>query len=218
MGTRSFPYAGELNIVSDANDHSTLLVNVYRKRSFKRNALLGRLTDTIGGVLGKLKDGGTKILCITCSTDPNSSIKVLEDALRSPNGSKLSGITIKFALTAEPRGDGNADECRAPDTVTRATAVDPLSSTPAAVGLLSSAIDTGTNVITEVQTFETTWGVLLQRMELFNKIVDGFAQVFDVQCLDSLTIRMPYRFTRIRRWLGPLYQLRTGSVCCSTSV
>ena len=188
MGTRSFPYAGELNIVSDANDHSTLLVNVYRKRSFKRNALVGRLTDTIGGVLGKLKDGGTKILCITCPTDPNSLIKVLEDDLRSLNGSKLSGITIKFALTAEPRGDGSADECQATNAVPRATAVDPLSSTPAAVGLLSLVADTGTNVMTEVQTFETTWGVLLQRMELFNKIVDGFAQVFDVQCLAPFTV------------------------------
>jgi hypothetical protein len=117
-------------------------------------------------------------------------IKVLEDTLRknTPDGSDLSGITIKFALAAEPRGDIDADERQATDAVTRATEVNPLSSTPATVGLLSSAVDTGTNIATELQTFETTWGVLLKRMELFNKIVDGVAQVCGVHCLDSLTV------------------------------
>ena len=194
MGTYTFPYARELNIdiVSDADDRSVLLVNVYQKHHFKKDALVGRLTDTIGVVLGNLKDGGTQILCITRSTDASSAIKVLEDTLHvgkdTPDGSDLSGMTIKFALTAEPRGDVNADERQATDAVTRVTGVNPLSSTPAAVGLLSSAVDTGTNVVTEVQTFESTWGVLLQRMELFNKIVDGIAQVFGDRCLDSLTV------------------------------
>ena len=126
---------------------------------------------------------------MTCSTDASSAITVLEDTLLvGKNGSDLSGITIKFALAAESLGDANADERQATHAVTRATGVNPLSSTPAAVGLLSSAVDTGTNVVTELQTFETTWGVLLRRMELFNKIVDGIAQVFDVQCLDSLMV------------------------------
>ena len=192
MGTRYFPYARELNIVSDADDHSVLIVNVYQKRRVKKDALVGRLADTIGGVLGKSKNGGMKILCITCSTDANSAIKVLEDTLHvgkdTPDGSDLSGMTIKFALTAEPRGDVNADERQATDAVTRVTTVNPLNSTPAAVGLLSSAVDTGTNVVTELQTFETTWGVLLQKMELFNKIVDGIAQVFGTHRLASLTV------------------------------
>ena len=120
------------------------------------------------------------LLCVAWSTDTNSPIKVLEDTLRTSDGSDLSGVRIKFALAAEPRGDINADKHQATDAVIRATAVNPLNSTPAAVGLLSSAVDTGTNVLTKVQTFETTWGVLLQRMELFNKIVDGIAQVFGV--------------------------------------
>ena len=194
MGTYTFPYARELNIdiVSDADDRSVLLVNVYQKHHFKKDALVGRLTDTIGVVLGKLKDGGTRILCMRCSTDASSGITVLEDTLlvgkNTTDRSDLSGITIKFALAAEPRGGANADERQATDAVTRATGVNPLSSTPAAVGLLSSAVDTGTNVVTELQTFETTWGVLLQRMELFNKVVDGIAQVFGVQYLDSLTV------------------------------
>jgi hypothetical protein len=192
VGTSPFPYARELNvnIVSDADDRSVLLVNVYQKHHLKKDALVGRLTDTIGGVLGNLKDGGTQILCTTCSTDASYAIKVLEDTLRknTPDGSDLPGITIKFALAAEPRGDTDADERQATDAVTRATEINPLSSTPAAIGLLSSAVDTGTNVVTELQTFETTWGVLLQRMKLFNKIVDGIAQVFGVQCLDSLSV------------------------------
>ena len=128
---------------------------------------------------------------MTCSTDASSAIAVLEETLlvgKNTDRSDLSGITIKFALAAEPRGNTNADERQATDAVTRVTGVNPLSSTPAAVGLLSSAVDTGTNVVTELQTFETTWSVLLQRMELFSKIVDGIAQVFGVQCLDSLTV------------------------------
>ena len=119
-------------------------------------------------------------------------MKVLEDTLHvgkdTPDGSDLSGITIKFALVAEPRGDVSADERQATDAVTRATAVNPLNFTPAAAGFLSSTVDTGTNVLTEVQTFETTWGVLMQRMELFNKIVYGIAKVFNDQCLDTLMV------------------------------
>ena len=112
---------------------------------------------------------------------------MLEDTLHSRDGSDLSGITIKFALAAEPREDVNVDERQATDAVTRAaTAVNPLSSTPAAVGLFSSTVDAGTNVMNKVQTFETTWDVLLQRMELFIKVVDGIAQVLGAQCLDSL--------------------------------
>ena len=189
MGTRSFPFARELNIVSDANDSSILLVNVHQKHRVKKDTLVGTFTCTIGEVLGKLKHGGMKILCITWSTHPNFAIKVLEDTLHTPDGSDLSGITIKFALAAVPREDVNADERQATDAITRAaTAVNPLSSTPAAVGLFSSTVDAGTNVMNKVQTFETTWDVLLQRMELFIKVVDGIAQVLGAQCLDSLMV------------------------------
>jgi hypothetical protein len=186
VGTRSFPYARELNIVSDADDLSAVLVNVYQKHCVKKDVLVGRLTGTIGGVLGKLKDGGTKILYFTCSTHASSAIKVLEDTLH--DGSDMSGMTIQFMLAAEPRRDVNADERQVTDAVTRATAVNPLSSTPAAAGLLSSAVDTCTNIVTEVQTFETTWSVLLQRIELFNETVDGIAQVFGAQCLKPLAV------------------------------
>ncbi|KAG8219236.1 hypothetical protein J3R82DRAFT_74 [Butyriboletus roseoflavus] len=150
------------DIVSDGDDRSVLLAKVYQKSHIGKDKLVGSLTDTIGGVLAKLKDG------------------VLEETLRkdSPDGSVVSGITIKFAFASEPRRDANADQRQATDAVTRATeVVGTLGPTPAVVGLLSSAVDAGTNVVTEVQTFETTWGVLLQRMELFNKIVTDIAQI-----------------------------------------
>jgi len=110
---------------------------------------------------------------------------VLEYTFRNiaPDGADLPGPTIKFALAAKPRADIDADERQATDAVVRATeAVNPFSSTPA-IEVLTSAVDASTNVVTEVQTFETTWGVLLQRMELFNKIVTDIAQVFRL-CLD----------------------------------
>ena len=177
-----------MNIVSDADILSVLLVNVYQKHRVDKNALVGRLACTISEVLGKLKNGGRKILCTIRYTDPNSAIKVLEDTLHTPDGSGRSGITIKFALAAEPHGDVNADERQAADAVARATAVNSLDSTPAAVGLLSWVVDNSTIFMTKAQRFETTWGILLQRMELFIKIVDGIAQVLDAQCLDSFMV------------------------------
>ena len=91
-----------------------------------------------------------------------------------------SGITIKFALTAEMRGDIGADELQATDAVNRAAEmVSALGPTPQIIGLADSAINAGT----ELQTFENTWGVLLQRMALFNKIVTGIAEVFGIQRL-----------------------------------
>jgi len=118
-------------------------------------------------------------------TDAISAIKVLEYTFRDTSDkSDLPGLTIEFAMAAEPHADIGADERQATDAVVRAIeAVNPLSSTPA-IELLTSAVDASTNVITEVQTFETTWGVLLQRVELFNRIVTDIAKVFHAQCLD----------------------------------
>ena len=107
---------------------------------------------------------------------------MFEDNLRkdTSDGSDLSGITVKFVLAAELRADANADERQAADAVAAAAAaVNSLSLTPPAVDLLGSAVDTSTHVVTEVKTFDTTWGVLLHKMELFNNIVAGIAEVFD---------------------------------------
>lgn len=105
---------------------------------------------------------------------------MLEDTLGKDDGSDLSRITIKFALAAQSHGDVNADDHQATDAVAAATgAFNPFSSNTTAVDLSDLAVGLGTKVATEIQTFETTWGVLLQRMELFNKIVAGVAEVFD---------------------------------------
>jgi len=113
---------------------------------------------------------------------------VFEDTLSkdTSDGADLSGITIKFALVAEQRGNATADERQAADAVAAVTtAVVPLSSNLAAIDFLSSAVDTGTNVMPQVQTFETTWSVLMQRIELFNNIVADIAQVLHAQRLHS---------------------------------
>ena len=60
MGTCPWFHGRQLNIISDVDDHSILLVKVYQKHHIGKDGLVGSITDTIGGVLEKLKDGGTK--------------------------------------------------------------------------------------------------------------------------------------------------------------
>ena len=140
------------------------------------------LADTIGGILGRSRNGGKKIFHMVYSTDAISFIKVLEVPLPKDTPDEqadFSGITIKFALTAEIRRNVGADELQATDAVDRATEmVNVLGPTPQIVGLVDSATNTSTNVAAGLQTFENTWGVLLQRMALFNKIVGGIAEAF----------------------------------------
>ena len=107
-----------------------------------------------------------------------------------------SGITIKFTLVVEAREDVNANELQATDAVNRATeAISALRPTPQIVGQVDSAIGTGTQVATELQTFENTWNVLLQRMALFNEIVAGVAEVSRIRylapCLSECRIDSP---------------------------
>ncbi|KAF8548063.1 hypothetical protein OG21DRAFT_1607113 [Imleria badia] len=159
----------EAPLCFDGDDRSVLLVQVYQKHHVGRNELVGRLSDTIGEILGKLKNG---VLEATLDKD-------------TPDESDRLRIAIKFALAAEElRGDVNADERQATDAVTRATeTVSALGSTPAVVDRLNSAVDTGNKVANEVQAFQT----LLKRMELFNTIVTDIAQVFGtVSSLHSL--------------------------------
>ena len=118
--------------------------------------------------------------------------------------SDFLGITIKFAFATEPHGQGSGEGQSADAVTTAAGAVDPLSSTPVAVGLIGSAVDTGTkvsNVVAKAQkvhTMETTWGVLLQRLERFNEVVTRLAEVFGFPSLSIHMVCMPHRFTRMR--------------------
>jgi hypothetical protein len=73
----------------------------------------------------------------------------------------------------------DADKRQAKQVVTDATrAIDPLGSTPAAAAVLSSVVDVGSKVVSGVEAFNNTWGTMLKRIELFNKIVASIAEVF----------------------------------------
>lgn len=85
------------------------------------------------------------------------------------------------------RGEIGADELQATDAVTRATEmVSVLRPTPQIAG--PEDLATYTNVVTELQTFENTWGVLLQRMDSFNRIVAGIAEVSCCSASRSITV------------------------------
>ena len=95
-----------------------------------------------------------------------------------------SGTMIKFTLAVEARGDDNANEVQATDAINWATEdITALCPTPQTVGQVDSAIGTGTKVATELETFENAWDVLLNRMDLFNRIVAGIAEVSRIQRL-----------------------------------
>ena len=126
---------------------------------------------------------------VECSADAIAVITVFEEDLGgSTSGwSGLSGMTLKFTFTAESPERGNANELQAANAVAQATeGVNVVGPIPSPVDLMSLAVDTISNVVTDVQTFDNTWGVLLDRMELFNKIVTDIAQVLDIRCLVSL--------------------------------
>ena len=122
-----------------------------------------------------------------------SARPVFEERLRkdTSNGSDLSGFTIKFTFAAQPPEGVNAVQLQAAAAVNQVVeGIGILGSTPAAVDLLALAAGTGTTVVTEVQTFETTWGVLVKRLELFNKIVTNIATVIGFHSLPSLAHRV----------------------------
>ena len=76
MGTYALLYAIELTLASDGDESSTFLATVYVKNPLKKqDGAVGSITDTIGGILAKAKNGGTRILCMTmpCFTDTISS-------------------------------------------------------------------------------------------------------------------------------------------------
>ena len=198
----------EPNVVSDGDDRSILLVQVHQKHRFGKNELVASFSVTIGGILGRLKDGGTISLQLACSADAIVMVKVLE-AIIGPDpsdGSDLSGSTIKFALAAEPRVDVNSDECQAVEAVTMASEMAATLSAPAVVEASSLAIDTATKVVIELQTFETTWDILLRRVEFFNKIVADVAQVVRLHCLrrpcSQRDVDSPVRVAGLVRYIG----------------
>ena len=76
MGIYATLYNFELTLVSDGDDRTVFLATVYKKYDFPvpfkpSEVVVGSLRDTIGGILAKSNNGGTKKLCMemSCFTD-----------------------------------------------------------------------------------------------------------------------------------------------------
>jgi hypothetical protein len=104
----------------------------------------------------------------------------LANSIVTSNVSDLSGITIKFVVASAPRDAPNAEEfqAQAVHAITEATEDINALATPATVGLLGSAVNAESQVLNTVNMFDNVWGGLLERIELFNTIVAGIAEVF----------------------------------------
>ena len=60
MSTNPLLSTQELKPFSDAEDTLPFIVKVYQKHRAKEDKVVATLSDTIGGVIGRLKDSGTK--------------------------------------------------------------------------------------------------------------------------------------------------------------
>ena len=100
--------------------------------------------------------------------------------------SDLSELSIKFVLAADSRESASVAGVQAADVFAQATeGVSAFGPMPRTVRFTTSAIGTATNVVTKAQTFANTWNVLLERMELLNRIVADITQVSNISSLDS---------------------------------
>ena len=59
-----------MNLFSDMEDPFPFVVKVYQKRDVGKDNVVATLIDTVGGALGRLKDGGMKLkYLLECDTD-----------------------------------------------------------------------------------------------------------------------------------------------------
>ncbi|KIJ58845.1 hypothetical protein HYDPIDRAFT_33757 [Hydnomerulius pinastri MD-312] len=147
----------------DGTETSNLEIELYRKHSFTRDKHVGGFKGAVGALAERTADG------------------VVEEALNKATAAGQvapTGITIKFVLSGErSAGTAGAQDLQAEDAQIEANvAVQELGSTQA-VGIVTGAVDTIGNVVVEAQTVENTWGVLLDRIQLFTKIVDCIAEI-----------------------------------------
>lgn len=124
-----------LNVVNDGDDHSVLLIQVHKKHQFGKNELVGCSSGIIGGMLGRLKDGGTVMLELTCFADMIAMVKMLKAtiSLDPSDGPDLSENIILFALATKPPTEVDSDEHQALGTVTMVTKMVAALHTPAVV-------------------------------------------------------------------------------------
>lgn len=123
MGIHSLVGDEGLNIVSNGDDHSVLLVHVHQKHCFGKTESIGCFSDTIGGMLGRLKDGGVMVLELTHSADMIAMVKVLKAtiSLNSSNEPDLSGNMAMFTLDTEPCMEVDSYEHQAIGAITMVT-------------------------------------------------------------------------------------------------
>ena len=70
------------NLFSDMEDPSPFVIKVYQKHRIGQDKVVATLTDTTGGILGRLKDGGTKLKCLLeCDADAVVAFKCLKRIL-----------------------------------------------------------------------------------------------------------------------------------------
>ena len=183
-GTSDAPVRSEITIEfaltaeprGDANANKLQVTDAVKEATETVSAL--RPTPQIVGQMDSAISAGTKVA---------TELQTFGEVLLGGGPSDVpvhTGTMTKPALNAEPRGDVNANELRVADVVESAVeAVSAFRPTPHIVVQVDSAIGTGTQVATQLQTFENTWSVLLTRMALFNKIVGGIAEVSGFQLL-----------------------------------
>ncbi|KIJ58803.1 hypothetical protein HYDPIDRAFT_33816 [Hydnomerulius pinastri MD-312] len=171
-------------------DTSILEIELYQKHSCLPDEYVGGFKGTVGALVERMADG------------------VIEEVLnKAIAGGRVAptGITIKFGFSVErPVGTAGIKDLRAEDAQARANAaVQALGSTPEAVGLVTGAVDAIGNVAVEARIFETTWGVLLDRIQLLTEIVDGIAEAYSpIRVIGVVIINQHGRDDRIVRLAG----------------
>ena len=60
MSTNVLLSTQELKPSSDVEDPFPFVVKVYQEHIARKSKVVATLSDTIGGIIGRLKDGGTK--------------------------------------------------------------------------------------------------------------------------------------------------------------
>ncbi|KAH7889268.1 hypothetical protein F5I97DRAFT_1993105 [Phlebopus sp. FC_14] len=159
----------------EGDEPLTLEVHTYRKHSFGKDEYVGCHKEDIGSLLERGNDAGIAnvayfLICANCLV-LRAAVEVVDTDAQ---------ITLKFNVLIQKKVVvGTADDLQARDAATKATSgVQQLVvTTPAAVQIATGAVGTTTDVVNTVQSLETTWAPLLQKIKLFTTIVDGIAEI-----------------------------------------
>ncbi|KAG9315321.1 hypothetical protein JVU11DRAFT_4461 [Chiua virens] len=154
------------NFLFDGNDKDDFRVEVYQRHRFprKRDELVVSLTSTFEDVVTKVNNN------------------VFEESLRKDpsmsDDSSEAKFTLKFTFITAPHQGHDTQKRQADCDIGKAIqAAGAMHPTLTVVDPATSAVDEVPQLMGSVQTFETTWNVLLQRIELLSKISASIAQI-----------------------------------------